>query len=150
MISLTSQDPQHVENICQFDHSRRAFQRTVLRLQSYEKSKYSLSLVNNCREMTICLLDIPSHIIHRDSPEAKQQTEREAAALEQQRRRQVVTTEETEEAKTEEIDLRKKVILSLHFLLLIGFYYSEKNPKGGKKKSKKNPKITQMKRRNGR
>ena len=59
--------------------------------------------------MTICLLDIPSTIIHRDSPEGKKQTEREAA-LELQRRRHVVTSEEPEESKAEEIsDLRKKV-----------------------------------------
>ena len=59
--------------------------------------------------MTICLLDIPSTIIHRDSPEGKKQTEREAA-LELQRRRHVVTSEEPEENKAEEIsDLRKKV-----------------------------------------
>ena len=61
------------------------------------------------REKTICLLDIPSNIIHRDSPEGKKQTEREAA-LELQRRRHVVTSEEPEESKAEEIsDLRKKV-----------------------------------------
>ena len=61
--------------------------------------------------MTICLLDIPSTIIHRDSPEGKKQTEREAA-LELQRRRHVVTSEEPEENKAEEIsDLRKKVRL---------------------------------------
>ena len=59
--------------------------------------------------MTICLLDIPSNIIHRDSSEGKNQTEREAA-LELQRRRHVVTNEEPEENKAEEIsDLRKKV-----------------------------------------
>ena len=62
--------------------------------------------------MTICLLEIPSNILHRDSEEAKKQLEREAA-LEQQRRRHVVTSEEVEEIKTEELETKKKVNFSL-------------------------------------
>ena len=99
--------------------------------------KFSLGMICSRRERTICLLDLPSSIIHRDEPEAKKQLEREAA-LEQQRRRQVVTTEETEEAKTEEIDLRKKVILSLHFfLLLIKSFTAKKIKKAGKRRTGK-------------
>ena len=63
------------------------------------------------RERTICLLEIPSIILHRDSEEAKKQLEREAA-LEKERRRHVVTSEEVDEIKTEELETKKKVKFS--------------------------------------
>ena len=65
-------------------------------------------MIYHRRERTICLLELPSNIIHRDEPEAKKQLEREAA-LEQQRRRHVATSEEVEEVRTEEVDTKKKV-----------------------------------------
>ena len=82
---------------------------------------FPLGLICSRRERTICLLDLPSNIIHRDEPEAKKQMEREAA-LEQQRRRHVVASEETEEIKAEEVDLRKKVTFSFRFLIIIWIF----------------------------
>ena len=59
--------------------------------------------------MTICHLELPSLVIHRDSDEARKQLEREKVLeLSQQRRRRVIE-EEQEETKAENIDLKKKV-----------------------------------------
>ena len=57
--------------------------------------------------MTICHLELPSIVIHRESSEAKAQLEREKVLELSLQRRRPAFEEEPEEV--EKVDLRKKV-----------------------------------------
>ena len=71
--------------------------------------------------MTICHLELPSIVIHRESSEAKAQLEREKVLELSLQRRRTVFEEEPEEV--ERVDLRKKVRFNLNYLNINFFQF---------------------------
>ena len=72
----------------------------------------------------MCLLEIPSSVIHKDSSEAQSQIEREKA-LELSLQRRVVQ-EEVEEIKVEEIEKKKVWMSNVNLRCNFVFYIQAK------------------------
>ena len=94
----------------------------------------------NCREVTMCLLEIPSSIINRDCSEAKKQLEREKAEGLSLQRRRTLTIDETEELRTEVTEQRKNVSSRISKNISYSLIFQRKKSKSREKDRKEKTK----------